>query len=234
MLLSSLGRCSSATTIARCATSSATCLSRIRSADNRRTNPRCARRSSGLERRGVIAGAVVVHPLGPLKELSETCSPHERSSGAVAYAPRARTRRVGNGGGLVAAEGTTDPRGADGQIGREDSVGPAAGAVSELDPCVQALMPVLLHELNNQTQLLTGLRAVLDMGGAEDLFAARADDLVRAASGRGSWASCSACSAARAVPTFCSRAAIRGRSSTSWTSCGEPLPARTGRSNWTQ
>ncbi|MEZ6017491.1 MAG: hypothetical protein R3F49_20420 [Planctomycetota bacterium] len=39
---------------------------------------------------------------------------------------------------------------------------------------------MLLHEFNNQTQLLTGMRAVLELGGADALFFDRADDLARA------------------------------------------------------
>jgi hypothetical protein len=49
-----------------------------------------------------------------------------------------------------------------------------------VDPWVAGLLPVLLHEFNNQTQLLTGMRAVLELGGADELFVARADDLARA------------------------------------------------------
>jgi len=59
----------------------------------------------------------------------------------------------------------------------------ASGAATPrpaLDPWVAALLPVLLHEFNNQTQLLTGMRAVLELGGADELFVARADDLARA------------------------------------------------------
>lgn len=49
-----------------------------------------------------------------------------------------------------------------------------------VDPWVAGLLPVLLHEFNNQTQLLTGMRAVLDLGGADELFFQRAGDLARA------------------------------------------------------
>ncbi len=57
---------------------------------------------------------------------------------------------------------------------------PSAPQRLQLDPWVAALLPVLLHEFNNQTQLLTGMRAVLELGGADELFVARADDLARA------------------------------------------------------
>ncbi len=44
----------------------------------------------------------------------------------------------------------------------------------------QVLLPVLLHEVNNTTQLLVGLRALLELPGGEALFAQRAGDLARA------------------------------------------------------
>lgn len=59
-------------------------------------------------------------------------------------------------------------------------VDPARVAHWRIDPWVAGLLPVLLHEFNNQTQLLTGMRAVLELGGADELFVARADDLARA------------------------------------------------------
>jgi hypothetical protein len=55
-----------------------------------------------------------------------------------------------------------------------------ARVAQRIDPWVAGLLPVLLHEFNNQTQLLTGMRAVLELGGADELFVARADDLARA------------------------------------------------------
>jgi hypothetical protein len=57
---------------------------------------------------------------------------------------------------------------------------PTQAALPCIDPWVAGLLPVLLHEFNNQTQLLTGMRAILEIGGADELFVARADDLVRA------------------------------------------------------
>jgi len=68
----------------------------------------------------------------------------------------------------------------------DDSEGPIGAARlkrskgQRLDPLVGGLLPVLLHEFNNQTQLLTGLRAVLELGGGDSLFYERADDLARA------------------------------------------------------
>ncbi|MEM9379254.1 MAG: hypothetical protein AAGB93_04820 [Planctomycetota bacterium] len=48
------------------------------------------------------------------------------------------------------------------------------------DPVARTLIPVLVHEVNNTTQLLVGLRALLDLPGGEDLFSKRADELARA------------------------------------------------------
>ncbi len=56
----------------------------------------------------------------------------------------------------------------------------SAAADRQVDPFVAGLLPVLLHEFNNQTQLLTGMRAVLELGGADALFFDRAEDLARA------------------------------------------------------
>ena len=47
------------------------------------------------------------------------------------------------------------------------------------DPVSRALLPILLHEVNNATQLLVGLRALLGIPGGEEMFAQRADDLAR-------------------------------------------------------
>ena len=47
------------------------------------------------------------------------------------------------------------------------------------DPLTRALMPVVLHQMANATQLLAGLEAVLSMEGGEALFEERADDLAR-------------------------------------------------------
>lgn len=47
------------------------------------------------------------------------------------------------------------------------------------DPVSRLLLPVLVHEVNNATQLLVGLRALLDLPGGEALFAQRADELAR-------------------------------------------------------
>lgn len=43
----------------------------------------------------------------------------------------------------------------------------------------KALLPILLHEVNNATQLLVGLRALLGLPGGDKMFAKRADDLAR-------------------------------------------------------
>ena len=47
------------------------------------------------------------------------------------------------------------------------------------DPLTEALLPVLLHELANVTQNLTGLNSILTMDGGAELFAGRQEDLVR-------------------------------------------------------
>ena len=76
---------------------------------------------------------------------------------------------------------STTPKSAAGTRSPEFEKTPSQGNDPQaIDPWVAAWMPVLLHELNNQTQLLTGLRAVLELGDADELFYARADDLVRA------------------------------------------------------
>lgn len=49
------------------------------------------------------------------------------------------------------------------------------------DPLARALMPVLLHRLNNATQVLAGWNSLLGLPGAESLLARRADDLAEAA-----------------------------------------------------
>ena len=48
---------------------------------------------------------------------------------------------------------------------------------SSSDPLVAQLLPVVVHEVNNATQLLVGLKAMLQIPGGDALFAARADDL---------------------------------------------------------
>jgi len=53
-------------------------------------------------------------------------------------------------------------------------------STSTSDPVAKVLLPVLVHEVNNTTQLLVGLRALLDIPGGEALFAERTDDLARA------------------------------------------------------
>lgn len=69
-------------------------------------------------------------------------------------------------------------RGASHQHGAAGRTEP--GGQRALDPWVAGLLPVLLHEFNNQTQLLTGMRAVLELGGGDALFFERAEDLARA------------------------------------------------------
>ena len=48
-----------------------------------------------------------------------------------------------------------------------------------VDPLVRALMPIVLHQMANATQLLAGLEAVLSLDGGDALFGDRADDLAR-------------------------------------------------------
>ena len=48
------------------------------------------------------------------------------------------------------------------------------------DPLVARLLPVVVHEVNNATQLLVGLKAMLEIPGGEALFASRANDLASA------------------------------------------------------
>jgi hypothetical protein len=50
---------------------------------------------------------------------------------------------------------------------------------AQADPTARVLLPVLLHEVNNATQLLVGLRAILELPGGEAMFNSRADDLAR-------------------------------------------------------
>lgn len=45
------------------------------------------------------------------------------------------------------------------------------------DPLVARLLPAVVHEVNNATQLLVGLKAMLEIPGGDRLFAARANDL---------------------------------------------------------
>lgn len=47
------------------------------------------------------------------------------------------------------------------------------------DPLAEALLPVLVHKLGNATQLLTGLNAMLQLDGGEELFQSRSNDLSR-------------------------------------------------------
>ena len=49
------------------------------------------------------------------------------------------------------------------------------------DPLARALMPVLLHRLNNATQVLAGWNSLLGIPAADALLARRADDLADAA-----------------------------------------------------
>ena len=44
---------------------------------------------------------------------------------------------------------------------------------SSSDPLVAQLLPVVVHEVNNATQLLVGLKAMLQIPGGDALFAAR-------------------------------------------------------------
>ncbi len=53
-------------------------------------------------------------------------------------------------------------------------------STSTSDPVAKVLLPVLVHEVNNTTQLLVGLRALLDIPGGDALFAERTEDLARA------------------------------------------------------
>lgn len=48
---------------------------------------------------------------------------------------------------------------------------------SSRDLLVAQLLPVVVHEVNNATQLLVGLKAMLEIPGGDALFAARVDDL---------------------------------------------------------
>lgn len=45
------------------------------------------------------------------------------------------------------------------------------------DPLTRALLPVLVHEVKGATQLLVGLRSILDVPGGEALFEKRTPDL---------------------------------------------------------
>jgi len=49
------------------------------------------------------------------------------------------------------------------------------------DPLTAALLPVVIHQLNNATQLLANLHALLSLGGADELLRARSDDLTETA-----------------------------------------------------
>lgn len=46
----------------------------------------------------------------------------------------------------------------------------------------RALLPVLIHEMNNGTQLLVGFRSLLDIPGGEVLFAQKAGELAQGSS----------------------------------------------------
>lgn len=50
------------------------------------------------------------------------------------------------------------------------------------DHLARSLLPVLLHKLANATQLLTGMNAMLNLEGGEQLFAERSGDLARCSS----------------------------------------------------
>ncbi len=56
---------------------------------------------------------------------------------------------------------------------------PAPDAARQGDALSEAILPVLLHELANVTQNLTGLHSILGMEGGAELFAQRQGDLVR-------------------------------------------------------
>ena len=49
-----------------------------------------------------------------------------------------------------------------------------------LDPLAAALLPVLLHKLNNTTQLLSGFATLLAMRGGQEMLVERTDDLAGA------------------------------------------------------
>ena len=50
-------------------------------------------------------------------------------------------------------------------------------AETSSDPLVARLLPVVVHEVNNATQFLVGLKAMLEIPGGDALFASRANDL---------------------------------------------------------
>lgn len=52
-------------------------------------------------------------------------------------------------------------------------------ALTSSDLLVARLLPAVVHEVNNATQLLVGLKALLAIPGGEAMFASRADDLGR-------------------------------------------------------
>jgi hypothetical protein len=56
---------------------------------------------------------------------------------------------------------------------------PAPDTAGPGDALSEAILPVLLHELANVTQNLTGLHSILTMEGGAELFARRQGDLVR-------------------------------------------------------
>lgn len=45
------------------------------------------------------------------------------------------------------------------------------------DPLTSGLLPVVIHQLNNATQLLANFQALLSLGGAEELLRSRSGDL---------------------------------------------------------
>lgn len=53
------------------------------------------------------------------------------------------------------------------------------------DPLVARLLPLVVHEVNNTTQLLVGLKAMLEIPGGDELFAARANDLAQSSTRMG-------------------------------------------------
>lgn len=50
-----------------------------------------------------------------------------------------------------------------------------------VDALTAGLMPVVIHRLNNATQLLANFQALMQLGGADDLLRDRADDLAETA-----------------------------------------------------
>ena len=57
---------------------------------------------------------------------------------------------------------------------------PASAPASGADPLAEALLPVLLHRLNNVAQVLSSLNALVRLDTGEDILGQRAHDLARA------------------------------------------------------